>query len=66
MNPASPAINGFDETRDRSDRPFYIVMWTIGGFYIFMIVAMLLADATVTTPSHLLAPFAVGADWRSA
>lgn len=32
-------------------------MWTIGGFYIFMIVAMLLADATFTTPSHLLAPF---------
>jgi molybdate transport system permease protein len=38
----------------RSDAPFFIGMCLLGGFYIFMIFAMLIADAFYTSPGHLL------------
>jgi len=34
--------------------PFLLCLWLIGGFYILLIVAMLLAKATFTSPGHLL------------
>lgn len=37
-----------------SDAPFFIGMCLLGGFYIFMIFAMLIADAFYTSPGHLL------------
>ena len=37
-----------------SDWPFIAILWTIGGFYVLMIVAMLVADATYTTPQNFL------------
>ena len=35
------------------DRPFLTVMAVLGGGYVLMIVAMLVADASYTTPGHL-------------
>ena len=37
-----------------SDAPFFIGMVLLGGFYIFMIFAMLIADTFYTSPGHLL------------
>ena len=45
---ASPA-----HTRVASDAPFYTGMILIGGFYIFMIVAMLVADLKYTSIPHI-------------
>lgn len=39
--------------RTRWDRPFLAVLGVIGGFYVLLIVAMLLADVLYTTPGHL-------------
>ena len=36
-----------------SDVPFYLAFGCIGAFYVVLIVGMLLADATFTTPGHL-------------
>ena len=36
-----------------SDRRFYAVLALIGGLYVFLLVAMLVADASYTTPGHL-------------
>ncbi len=41
-----------DTPKTHYDLPFLICLWVIGGFYIFMIVAMLAADATYTSPIH--------------
>ncbi len=38
----------------KSDLPFLLCLWIIGGLYIFLILAMLIADASFTTPIHLL------------
>lgn len=38
----------------RSDLPFLLCLWCIGGFYAFLILAMLVAKATFTSPGHLL------------
>jgi molybdate transport system permease protein len=43
--------------RTAADWPFYLGLWVIGGAYVLLIVAMLLADAAFTTPDHLLAAF---------
>jgi molybdate transport system permease protein len=40
--------------RARSDAPFVISLAIIGGLYLLLIVAMLVADASFTSPSHLL------------
>jgi molybdate transport system permease protein len=39
----------------RSDWPFYVGLGVMAGLYVFLIVAMLLAGASFTTPTHLLA-----------
>lgn len=43
------------ETRRRvgSDAPFIISLAILGGLYVFLIVAMVVADAAFTTPAHL-------------
>jgi molybdate transport system permease protein len=38
----------------RSDRPFFFLLIFVGGSYVLLIVALLLADASFTTPWHLL------------
>jgi molybdate transport system permease protein len=40
--------------RAPSDAPFLVAMGLIGGTYLFLILAMLLADASFTSPGHLL------------
>ncbi len=40
--------------RANTDAGFLAVLWIIGYFYLFMLGAMLLADAFYTTPGHLL------------
>jgi molybdate transport system permease protein len=40
--------------RARSDAPFLISLGLIGGLYLLLIVAMLVADASYTSPGHLL------------
>jgi molybdate transport system permease protein len=40
--------------RTNTDAGFLAVLWIIGYFYLFMLGAMLLADAFYTTPWHLL------------
>src|SRR4051812_8066028 len=42
------------DIRARSDAPFLISLSIIGGLYILLIVAMLIADASFTSPGHLL------------
>jgi molybdate transport system permease protein len=39
----------------RSDAPFFTALILLGGVYVVLIVAMLLAQASFTTPGHLLA-----------
>src|SRR5258706_5094565 len=39
--------------RGYSDWPFFLCLGLIGGVYILLIVAMLLADASFTSPKHL-------------
>jgi molybdate transport system permease protein len=39
--------------RGRSDVPFLLALGILGGLYVLLIVAMLLADASFTTPDHL-------------
>jgi molybdate transport system permease protein len=40
-------------SRGRSDVPFLVALGLIGGFYVLLIVGMLVADASFTTPNHL-------------
>jgi molybdate transport system permease protein len=42
-----------DTHRPGSDVPFYVGLGLLGGLYVALIVAMLVADATYTTPEHL-------------
>lgn len=42
------------QLREKSDLPFWLGMWIIGSVYLFLILAMLAADAAFTTPGHLL------------
>jgi len=37
-----------------SDVPFYLCFGILGSVYVFLIVAMLIAEATYTTPGHIL------------
>jgi len=41
-----------------SDAPFYMALGLLGGLYVLLIVAMLVADLFYTTPDHLLAALA--------
>jgi molybdate transport system permease protein len=40
--------------RSRWDKPFLLLLAVIGGFYVVLILAMLLADLAYTSPGHLL------------
>jgi molybdate transport system permease protein len=44
--------------RGRSDLPFYAGLAILGGVYVVLIVALLLAEASFTSPDHLLAALA--------
>ena len=50
--PSSPPRAG--EVRASSDLFFHLTLWTIGGFYVLIIVGMLLADLLYTTPGHFI------------
>src|SRR5215510_16448662 len=39
--------------RGRSDIPFLLALGLLGGLYVLLIVGMLVADASYTTPGHL-------------
>jgi molybdate transport system permease protein len=41
------------QSRPRSDVPFFAALGILGGVYVALIVAMLVADAAFTTPDHL-------------
>lgn len=53
MQPTSVASG----RRNLSDKPFYISMSLIGGLYVLLILAMLVADASFTSPTHLSEAF---------
>src|SRR3954468_3910321 len=40
--------------RAGSDAPFFTVMWGLGGSYIVLILALLLADIAFTSPKHFI------------
>jgi len=42
-------------SRSRSDVPFWVCFGVLGGVYVVLIVAMLAAEASFTSPQHLLA-----------
>ena len=42
-----------DSVRVGADWPFFLSFGVLGGLYVFLIVAMVLADAAYTTPKHL-------------
>jgi len=46
------------EHRARSDVPFYVILGVIGGFYVAVILLMLLADLAYTSPQQILSAFA--------
>ncbi len=46
-------VPGKHPASDRSDRPFLLGMGVLGGLYVLLIVAMLVADASFTSPAHL-------------
>jgi molybdate transport system permease protein len=54
MSESPPAPN---PSGKRSDLPFYIGLGVLASVYIFLILAMLIADASYTTPSELLKTF---------
>ena len=41
------------QPRSRSDVPFLVALGLLGGLYVLLIVGMLVADASFTTPGHL-------------
>ncbi len=41
----------------KSDFPFFLILGIIGGTYVFLILAMVGADLTFTTPGHILSVF---------
>ena len=41
-------------SRVSSDLPFLASLWIIGGVYIVLILSLLIADASYSTPSHFL------------
>jgi len=45
-------------SRPRSDVPFFVALALLGGVYVVLVAALLLADLFATTPSHILAALA--------
>ena len=48
----TPSVSTKSPSRGPSDVPFFLGMSVIGGVYILLIVAMLVADASFTSPKH--------------
>jgi molybdate transport system permease protein len=42
------------ESRPSSDWRFYLALWLLGGTYLLLIVALLVADVFYTTPDHIV------------
>lgn len=57
MNPPTgpKEHHGAQAPRERSDTPFFLALGLISALYVALILAMLIADASFTTPRHLLA-----------
>lgn len=56
--PAPPPKRGWFTSLRRSEAPFLAALGCIGGLYVLLIVAMLVADASFTSPGHLLGALA--------
>ncbi|MBI4327779.1 MAG: ABC transporter permease [Chloroflexi bacterium] len=52
MSQPAPAAPAPARTRGPSDAPFFIGLILIGSLYLFLILAMLVADASFTSPKH--------------
>ena len=52
MATPTPSVSTKSPSRGPSDVPFFLGMSVIGGVYILLIVAMLVADASFTSPKH--------------
>ncbi len=52
---AAAGPSPIDNHSPPSDRPFFVCLILLSSSYLIIILAMLLADATFTTPSHFLA-----------
>jgi molybdate transport system permease protein len=50
----TPAVPPPPEVRGRSDVPFFLALGVLGGAYVLLIVALLLAKASFTSPSHII------------
>lgn len=57
MSDDSPAAADSSGHRVKSDLPFYIGLSVLGSVYVLLIVAMLIADASYTSPSELIKTF---------
>lgn len=56
MNPGVPAEEkrpGLPPAGPQSDVPFYLAFGILGGSYLFLVLALLAADASYTSPGHL-------------
>src|SRR6478672_3096039 len=51
---ASPANSLAPLHRAGSDAPFFTIMWGIGGSYVVLILALLVADIAFTSPKHFI------------
>ena len=56
--PAPPASRGPTAHRAGSDIPFFVIMGTLGGSYVLLVIALLVADLAFTSPSHFKAALA--------
>src|SRR5947207_12094246 len=50
--PGDPPVTA-EARHVRSDLPFIVCLSVLGGTYVLLIVAMLLAEASFTSPSHI-------------
>lgn len=57
MTAVAPPPKTDREHRVGSDVPFFVLLALIGGFYVLMILLMLLADLAYTSPGEILAAF---------
>lgn len=57
MSETSPSSTTAAVRPAKSDMPFYVGLGVLSSVYIFLIVAMLVADAAYTTPTDLLSTF---------
>lgn len=53
MRSASPGDDRPSKVKGGSDRAFLLCMGMLGGVYVVLIIAMLVADASFTSPDHL-------------